>query len=596
MRQRAYLAVAAIVLAALATPRGQQKPPAPEQKPPTFRVEANFVRVDAFPTKDGQPVQELTAEDFELFEDGAPQKIASFEHVVIAGGAPAGARVEPNSVREAERMAANPRNRVFVIFLDIPHVQVSSSHAIKEPLIQLLQQLMSVDDLVAVMTPLMAPTEMTFGRKTEVIEQQLRDNWPWGMREVLTPMDQREMDYEICYPPSAGDKDARSALAKELIERRRERMVLEALNDMLGYLGGIREERKAIILVTEGWRLYQPQGKIMEPTSADRGELPGTDRIGIGTDGRLRRNPRSTSTDNTSSKYECDTDRMTLAAMDNQRYFRDLLDVANRANASFYPVDPRGLPVFDDSIGPGKPLTPTASINRLQYKLETLRTLAENTDGLAVLNNNNLNASMRKISDDLSSYYLLGYYSTNTKLDGTFRNLKVRVKTPGVDVRARRGYRAATAAEVSGARGGAAAPVSDTATAVADAVSELARIRPDLPFVIRAMPATTAGAKDMAAVWIAGELQAPKDVAAAGGTATIEVTGGGLTTKATADLKPGERAFLVASGGQRGRGRRVRARADPAGSPVRDPSDAGDDGRRQGHGGRLGRGRAPGAA
>ncbi len=49
----------------------------------------------------------------------------------------------------------------------------------------------------------------------------------------------------------------------------------------------------------------------------------------------------------------------------------------------------------------------------------------------------------------------------------------------------------------------------------------------------------------MAAVWVAGELQAPRDVAAAGGSATIEVTGGGLTSKATADLKPGERAFLV---------------------------------------------------
>ena len=49
-----------------------------------------------------------------------------------------------------------------------------------------------------------------------------------------------------------------------------------------------------------------------------------------------------------------------------------------------------------------------------------------------------------RIAADLSSYYLVGYYSTNAKLDGRFRSITVRVKRPGVSVRARRGYRALT--------------------------------------------------------------------------------------------------------------------------------------------------------
>ena len=69
--------------------------------------------------------------------------------------------------------------------------------------------MMGPDDLVAVMTPSMAPTQMTFGRKTEVIERGLRENWPWGERESMMPMDEREQQYETCYPPMRGARAQR---------------------------------------------------------------------------------------------------------------------------------------------------------------------------------------------------------------------------------------------------------------------------------------------------------------------------------------------------------------------------------------------------
>jgi hypothetical protein len=69
-----------------------------------------------------------------------------------------------------------------------------------------------------------------------------------------------------------------------------------------------------------------------------------------------------------------------------------------------------------------------------------MRTLADNTDGLAVVNTNDLNAGMKRIVDDVSAYYLLGYYSTNTAHDGRFRRIDVKAKPANVSMRARRGY------------------------------------------------------------------------------------------------------------------------------------------------------------
>ena len=80
-----------------------------------------------------------------------------------------------------------------------------------------------------------------------------------------------------------------------------------------------------------------------------------------------------------------------------------------------------------------------------------LRELAGNTDGAVVLNTNDVKGGVARMMADLGSYYLMQYYSTNTKLDGRFRSITVRVKRPGVQVRARPGYLAPTEAEARAA-------------------------------------------------------------------------------------------------------------------------------------------------
>ena len=99
---------------------------------------------------------------------------------------------------------------------------------------------------------------------------------------------------------------------------------------------------------------------------------------------------------------DCEKERMHLANMDNEQHFRDLLDAANRNNASFYPIDPRGLAVFDFPMGPSsQELGVSANMASLKNRIEVLRTLADATDGLAVMNTNNLDSVMKRIADDL---------------------------------------------------------------------------------------------------------------------------------------------------------------------------------------------------
>jgi VWFA-related protein len=476
-----FARVCALGIVLLAQASGAPQPPAsqppqqpqePPQPPPRFRTETNLVRVDAYATKDGVPVQDLAAADFDVYEDNAPQKIDSFEHIVVRTGGSQEERSEPTSVTAANALAADPRRRVFVVYLDIEHVNVVGSHTIKEPLIDLLTRVMGPDDLVGIMTPTMSPSQITFGRRTKVIEEGLRTNWIWGRRETII-LDDRERLYDQCFPPLTGERSP-SALASALITRRRERIVLDSLQDLVRHMAAIREGRTAVITVSDGWVLYRPDESLTHLRKTTGGlnadPLPGTPPpVGVGPGGGLttRINNGTYVTD----RIECEKDQMELAMADDERYFRDIFGEANRANVSFYPIDPRGLPAIDTPID--APLPPAADHAQLVARIESLRTLALNTDGIALVNNNDLTKQIRRVADDLTSYYLMGYYSTNNKLDGKFRTIKVRSKRPGVEVRSRHGYSAATLAEVTKARAAADAPVPEAKAAVTRALGAI---------------------------------------------------------------------------------------------------------------------------
>jgi VWFA-related protein len=536
MSSRIAILVAGLFAAALSSLAAQSAPPAPAQDPqrPKFRTEANFVRVDVFPTRSGAPVKNLTAADFEVLEDGVRQKVETFEFVQVRTGAPQEERREPNTIGEMREAMRDPRARVFVLFLDVPHVRMLNSMVMREPLVRLIDRVLGPDDLVGIMTPMMASSDVVFARKTQVMASGLRDRWPWGERFSLAE-DEREILYQACYPWGPTKE-----VVAEMTARRRERITLDSLYDLVNWLRDEREERKAVLTVSEGWALFRPnmdltRPRIIDPATGAYEPIPGPEPIGTGPDGRLRIGHES---NRAGTKGECDRDRVYLSQMDNDRYFRDIIGAANRANASFYTVDPRGLAVFDAPLGPAAPPPLQVDMANLRHRIETLQTLAEATDGLAAVNSNDIDKGLRRITDDLSSYYLLGYYSTNTKLDGQFRNIAVKVKQPGIDVRARRGYKAPTEREVTEARAAASAPVPEHVTIAHGALAGLGRLRPASTFSVHAI----AVQGDVTTVWVAGEM---KVAAPAAGAAEISVSAGSATSTASAVLAAGQRGFVV---------------------------------------------------
>ena len=349
----AVLLAAVAASAAIIAAQGQAPPP---QRQPVFRGGANFVLVDAYPQRDGKIVEGLKPADFEVLEDGKVQAVDSLEFVRIEPGQPTSSRRDPNNTREMLQIAADPHNRVFVVFLDGLHTAVDGSHNIRGPLVNALNRIIGPNDLFGVTTHLQRPRDLVLGRRLESVEDQLTRYWTWGIRQsILTdPADPAEDSLKRCFEYKPGprlerwlvdDGAVQRDLYKVLIERRREDRVLTSIGDMLDYLAAIREARTTLLLISDGWLLLKENRGLM----AEGGLLAGASVPGIyqGPGGR----PTLTPTIEQGGDYsQCLNELNRLALLDNERRFRDMLRAANRANVSFYPIAASGLTAFDNTI------------------------------------------------------------------------------------------------------------------------------------------------------------------------------------------------------------------------------------------------------
>ena len=551
-------AAIAIVVTAAAVAAGLTLAAQDQLPQPTFRTEANYVRVDVYPTRDGAPVTDLTAADFEVVEDKVPQKVEQFEHVVIRSAGTGEGRREPNTVAESRGAIQDSRARVFVLFLDSKHVELGASRQIGQTMVDALNRLIGPDDYVATMMPGMSARDITFARRTTSIENVLKRDW-WGGRDRTIFDDPVEMQYAECYPgiPAPGQIIASDqGIAQEMILRRREVQTLDALEDLAVFLRGVREERKAVLAITDGWLLYGPNSNLIRPLDNARPPNPV-----LGVDPRSGKlTTKDTQSPAAAGNQLCERDRLALSQIDDEPRFRTIVDEANRANVSFYPIDPRGLVVFDQDIVPAAgvglgpnanpTVTPVRDQAQMTARVTSLRRLAEGTDGAAVVSTNNIGPALRRIADDLSSYYLLGYYSTG-KLDGRFHAITVRVKRPGVSVRARRGYQAprpddlAKAALPPPASAAASADMAIAAAASSSIAKMTVSVR-DLPLRVHVTAGWRAGAdgRPVAVFWTVGEVV---DRLPGSDLEAVLTTGAGeIVATARGRIVPGTTSALVA--------------------------------------------------
>ena len=198
-------------------PPGNTQPPdapapTPDQpqddqtQPPVFRSEINFVRVDAIVTDDDDtPVLDLTAEDFEIFEDDTLQQIESFELVKLTGE-PDPTLPPPSSIRteyDEAREAARSDSRIFVFFLDDYHVREVNAMRLTAPLVEFVETQLAPTDLVGVMYPLTPLFDVRLTRNHEQIVHALQSFE--GRKYRYDPRNMYEQQYAH-YPTTVAER------------------------------------------------------------------------------------------------------------------------------------------------------------------------------------------------------------------------------------------------------------------------------------------------------------------------------------------------------------------------------------------------------
>jgi VWFA-related protein len=390
------------------------------QAPPsvTFQVEVNYVDVDTIVTDEkGNFVTGLTREDFEVFEDGKPQKVEMFSYVELPVERPDRFAVLGRTVSTDARSNARPFDgRVYVLVLDDVDISPLRTSIVKKSAREFIDRHFGANDLAAVVYTsgrtdatqdftsdrnlLIASVDKFVGRRLqsaaiEALEQHYH-------RE-FTRLDRQENEVD----PAAGVTDTASPISVLDLEREQRALaVLDTLRNLGEFLSGVRGRRKAVLLFSEG--LEMPMSEL----------------------------------------YSLHTPTDVGGAI------RDAITAAARSNVNFFALDPRGLigltTEFIELAGSGAPNVAMGVfgsqnaqqglLNDLRLSQDSLRTLAEETGGFAAVNQNTLGSAFERIVDANSRYYVLGYYPPATARDGRFHRIEVRVKRPGLRVSARRGY------------------------------------------------------------------------------------------------------------------------------------------------------------
>ncbi|MCU1339520.1 MAG: hypothetical protein JWO19_5101 [Bryobacterales bacterium] len=363
----------------------------------TFKVESKLVIVNvSVKDRSGKPITTLKSEDIEIYEDGVKQKLAVFELEQLSNDLLAPVAATPSAPvtleERAERIPAGQAvtaaatiapvrhqdKRLVALFFDFSNMPQADQLRAKDAAVDFITKQMTASDLVSI---------MAYGNRFDVLEDFTadRDRLLSRLQKLAIGEGTGLADVAATGADEGDDSGTFVADDSEFNVFNTDRK-LTALEDATKKLAAY-PEKKALIYFSSG---------------------------------------------------------LSLTGIENQSQLRATVNSAVRANVSFYPVDARGLiaasPVGDASQTSGRgtgAFTGTTQANRrssTNSSQDTLYTLASDTGGKALIDSNDLALGIRQAQQDISSYYILGYYSSNAAEDGKFR--KIQVKLVGKELQA----------------------------------------------------------------------------------------------------------------------------------------------------------------
>jgi VWFA-related protein len=418
------------------TPAQQDKPksatPAQQDKP-TFRIQVDLVTNDIVVRDEkGNFVPDLKKDEFEIYEDGVKQDISSM--TVVTGGrvnnvlAPPPPPPPEGIILPPPKPRTDVSGRIFLFFVDDLHLQFHNTGRIRQLFTKISKELVHDGDMFGIVSsgPSSLAIDMTYdkSRLDEAIKKIAGNE--------LSPTD-------IIQGPSGSQGPSEV--------RYRAHVAFSTVNDILQNLEQVHNRRKALVYVSDGYDFNPFQESrlgLTDPNSPfQQNEFARTQKQ------MASENSDGSTTDPLTQQQKQNEE---FADADLARELGELTRQANRANVTMYTIDPRGLVGMGDIDQQVDPQQWSEFVRKSQ---DSLRVIAEETGGLAVVNQNDFTKALKRIDAETSDYYVLGYISKNPDPTKRRRQIEVKVTRKGAVVWFRKEYVLKSApAPVSSTKGG----------------------------------------------------------------------------------------------------------------------------------------------
>jgi len=385
--------------------------PAPAADPnqtPNFRVQIDAVTMDVVVKDDqGRFIPDLKRDEFEIFEDGVKQDISSM--TLSHGGRVANLLEAPpppppeGIILPPVRSVQDTSGRIFLFFVDDLHLQFQNTGRVRDLFKRIGRNLIHDGDLFGIVSsgPSSISIDMTYDRRR--------------LDEAVNKMTGGGLKASEIINQSSG-----SGGPTEL--RYQAHVAFSTMQEALENLEKVHNRRKALIWVSEGYDFNPFQDSRLGLLSADS---PFIQNRGV-MNTRDNGDGSTTNAPDSMTRYQKQSETFS----DSELAFElgEITRSANRANTTIYTIDPRGLVGGSDI---DEQVDTTEWANYVRKSQNSLRVLAEETGGLAVVNMNDFDKALKNIDAASSDYYVLGYYSTNT--DATRRRRRIEVKATRKD-------------------------------------------------------------------------------------------------------------------------------------------------------------------